>query len=121
MSGRLKGHWYRLVALKDGDQIAEQEGTPVHLCQRYYDEEGNHLLSAARINADNVPPQAIRSLSKALELAELAPTIVVGPNCSLLKLEAMSDVESRRMDDELERARRERDEAVAALNKGGGQ
>lgn len=120
MSGRLKGHWYRLVAMEQQEQIAEQEGNPVHLCQRFYDEEGNHLLSAARIEADNVPPQAIRGLSRALELVELAPTIIIGPHVKLVKLEAMSDVESRRMDDQLERARRERDEAVEELNKGGG-
>ena len=106
--------------MRNKEVIAEQDGNPVHLCQRFYDEHGEHLLSAAKVAADNVPPQAIRGLSRALELAELAPTVIIGPHCDMIRLVAMSDVESRRMDDQLERARRERDEAMEAANRGGG-
>lgn len=119
MSGILRGKWYKVVSVEGNEPVAEQDDKPINVCTRYYDKEGNHLLTGVKFEAENVPPQAIRALSQALELAELAPCLIFGPHVTHVKFEELSDVDSRRLDDEYERRRRERDEAAAALRQGG--
>jgi hypothetical protein len=106
-------HWYRVTAFKNDEKIAEQAGKHAYLRQRFFDENGEQLLVAIRLEAEGIPQSGLRALVEAVTLTELSPTILFGPHADLVRLEALSDVESRREEAEYQRALREASEPPA--------
>jgi hypothetical protein len=100
-----KARWYKITGYRDDNKIAEHNGEDVHLRQRFYDEDGEQLLTAVRIVSEGLPPKAIQSVMEMLTLAELSPTMILGPHTDLVRLKPLGDVQSRRMEAEYEKAR----------------
>jgi hypothetical protein len=102
--------WFKFTAMEKQDEngdvvLAEHRGEPIFLRQRFYDADGEQLLAAAQIPSEGVPQEALNSLIETLTIVELSPTLLIGPNITLARLEPLSEVESRRKEQEYARER----------------
>jgi len=108
--------WYKVTAYQNKDKVAEHGEAPAFLRQRFFDEHGEQLLVAIRMDSEGLPAQAIRTIVEAVTLTELSPTLLFGPHADLVRLEPLSEVESRRKETEYLRALRDAEEKEPSSN-----
>lgn len=104
MPKKTKARWFKVAAIEKGAKIADHGKDEFYVVQRFYDESGERMLTAVKTDAEGIPTAAMRRISQALELAELAPTLVLGPHTDFVRLVELSEIESRRHEDERLRA-----------------
>jgi len=97
--------WYKLSAYREGGVVAEYDGHGVYLRQRFFDSEGEQILVVCTMPDEGMPKQAIQHVLETLTLAELSPTVILGPNVDMLRLEKMTSTMSTAMEAEYLAAR----------------
>ena len=98
------GQWYKVTDAVIGDESREMgqaNGRPVVLRANLRDQNGQPVLMVVSCPMEDVPFPALDGLRRALTAQNLTPILMVPPEVRFLRLEPVSDVEMRRLSDEI--------------------